>query len=256
MATKGTKKYNKGGSVLRCEPHTLELVNSNPTFRVSFEQARCIRFCEKIQGYNAHVTKEFALNFNGIQTRVADITFQVSEDTMATTTKIPVQGEKWFKYMPLDPTFYTDFLKPKYIKHRFGITIPRECILEHYESLLRVVQCYFTCEGRFDRVYLYHIRLLMHFTWKNPLNLPFYLYKSLGKMTDMVQARADQLKSSLFHFSLVKLLVVEELKKSNRDWDSFLTSTNISLDPKGDTPSSAEKVASRALSGKEQGFPE
>jgi hypothetical protein len=119
-----------------------------------------------------------------------------------------------------------------------------------------VVQCYFTCEGRFDRVYLYHIRLLMHFTGKNPLNLPFYLYKSLGKMADMVQARVDQLKSSLFHFSLVKLLVVEELKKSNRDWDSFLTSTNISLDPKGDTPSSAEKVASRVSSGKEKGSAE
>jgi hypothetical protein len=31
-------------------------------------------------------------------------------------TEIPVQGEKWFKGMPLDPVFYTDFLKPKYKK--------------------------------------------------------------------------------------------------------------------------------------------
>jgi hypothetical protein len=96
----------------------------------------------------------------------------------------------------------------------------------------------------------------MHFTGKNPLNLPFYLYKSLGKMADKVQARADQLKTSLFHFSLVKFLVVEELKKSNRDWDSFLASTNIPLDPKGDTPSSAEKVASKDSSGKEKGSAE
>jgi hypothetical protein len=84
--------------------------------------------------------------------------------------------------MPLDPVFYTDFLKPKYKKQKFGATIPRECILEHYEKFLRVVQRYFTCEGIFDRVYQYHIMLLMHFTGKNPLNLHFYLYRSLGKM--------------------------------------------------------------------------
>ena len=60
---------------MRCEPQTLELVNSDPLFRVSFEQASYIRFCEKIQGYNAQVTKEFALNFNGVQSRIVDFTF-------------------------------------------------------------------------------------------------------------------------------------------------------------------------------------
>jgi hypothetical protein len=58
---------------------------------------------------------------------------------VAGATEIPVQGEKWFKGMPLDPVFYTDFLKPKYKKQRFSATIPREFILEHYEKLLRVV---------------------------------------------------------------------------------------------------------------------
>jgi len=142
--------------------------------------------------------------------------------------------------MPLDYVFYIDFLEPKYRNHKIGATIPREYVLELYEKLLRVIQRYFTCEGRFDRVYQYHVRLLMHFTGKNPLNLPFYLYRSLGNMTDKGQARVDQLKSRFFHFSLVKILVVEELKKINRDWDSFLSSSNIPLYPKRDTPLSVE----------------
>jgi hypothetical protein len=71
-----------------------------------------------------------------------------------------------------------------------------------------------------------------------------------------VHDRVDYLKTSLFHFSLVKLLVVEELKKLNRDWDSFLASKNIPLDPKGDTPSSAKKVDSKYSSGKEKGSAE
>jgi hypothetical protein len=85
--------------------------------------------------------------------------------------------------MPLDPTFYIDFLKPKYRKKRFGTTIPRECILEHYERLLRVVQRYFTCEVIFDRLYIYHIRLLIHFTRKNeePLEFTFLLVQKFRK---------------------------------------------------------------------------
>jgi hypothetical protein len=66
-------------------------------------------------------------------------------------------------------------------------------------------------------------------------------------MADKVQARVDQLNSILFHFSLVKLLVVEELRKINRDWNSFLTSTNIPLDPKDDTPLSVERLSSNNL---------
>jgi hypothetical protein len=209
----------------------------------------CIRFCEKIQGYNQQLTKEFSLNYNGVQTTIVGVIFPVSEESIVVATKIPILGERWFKGMPLDSAFYIDFLKPKYKNQKIGATIPREYVLDPYEKLLRVIQRYFTCEGRFDRVYQYHVRLLMHFTGKNPLNLPFYLYRSLGKMADRVQARADQLKSSMFHFSLVKLLIVEELRKLNREWDSFLSSANIPLEPKRDTPLSVERV-SPSSSGK------
>jgi hypothetical protein len=75
MTNQERKKYNKGGNVLRCEPQSLELVNSNPSFRVSFEQAVYMRFYENIQIYNAQVTKDFTLNFNGVHTRIVDITF-------------------------------------------------------------------------------------------------------------------------------------------------------------------------------------
>jgi hypothetical protein len=62
------------------------------------------------------VTKEFSLNFNGVQKRIVDFTFQVLEETVVDATKIPIQGEKWFKGMPLDPILYNDFIKPKYKK--------------------------------------------------------------------------------------------------------------------------------------------
>jgi hypothetical protein len=193
MTTLQSKRKNaRSGKVMRFEPHDLKLVNADPMIRVSFEQAGCIRFCEKIQGYNAQLTKHFTLNFTGVSTTIAGITFQVSEETISAATEIPMQGEKWFKGMPLDTSCYIDFIKPEYRNRKIGASIPSEYLLEPFEKLLKIIQKYFTCEGRFDKVHQYHIRLLMHFTGRSPLNLPFFLCRSLGKMADNVQAKADQ----------------------------------------------------------------
>jgi hypothetical protein len=132
------------------------------------------------------LTKQFSLNFNGVGKIIARVTFLVSQGTISATTDIPTQGEKWFKGISLVPSFYIDFVKPKYRKQKICTTIPREYLLEPYEKILRVIHKYFTCEGRFDRVYKYHIRFLMHFTKKIPLNLPVYIYRSMGKMVDKV----------------------------------------------------------------------
>ena len=94
-------------------------------------------------------------------------------------------------------------------------------MLEYHDQLLRVIQRYFTCEAKFNKVYLYDIRLLMHFTGKKALNLPYYLCRILGMMADKVQAKSKQVEPSLFHFSLIKLLVLKELKKTNREQRFF-----------------------------------
>jgi hypothetical protein len=94
--------------------------------------------------------------------------------------------------MPLDTSCYIDFLKPEYKNQKIGANIPSEYLLEPFEKILRIIQKYFTCEGILDKVYQYQIRLLMHFIGRSPLNLPFFLYRILGRMIDSVQAKADQ----------------------------------------------------------------
>jgi hypothetical protein len=79
----------------------------------------------------------------------------------------------------------------------------------------------------------------MHFTRKKPFNLSFFLYLNLGNMVDNVQAKADQLGRNLSHFSLIKLLVVGNLRHLNMDWDSFMIVANIPKYHKGDIPLSA-----------------
>ena len=79
-------------------------------------------------------------------------------------------------------------------------------------------------------IYQYHFRLLLHFTDKQPLDLPFFLFRSLGKMVDKVQARPEGSETSIFNHGLIKLLVLEELKNMNRDWATFLFLSGYEVD--------------------------
>jgi hypothetical protein len=50
------------------------------------------------------------------------------------------------------------------------------------------------------------------------MNIPFYLFKSNGKMSDRVQAKSKEVNTSVFHSVLIKMLVMEELRKINMEW--------------------------------------
>jgi hypothetical protein len=41
-------------------------------------------------------------------------------------------------------------------------------------------------------------------------------------MSDRVQAKSNQVDTSVFDYGLIKMLVLEELKKTNIDWDVLL----------------------------------
>jgi len=83
--------------------------------------------------------------------------------------------------------------------------------------------------------------LLLHFTGKHPLDIPFYFFRSLGKMDDKVQAKPEASSTFVFHHGLIKLLVVEEMNKLNRYWLTFLFLSGYELDvatPSRKTPKS------------------
>jgi hypothetical protein len=83
---KQQKKTYKGGEIVRFEPHDMQLLNSNPIFRESFQRVGCLTFCEKLQGGHMEVAKQFSMKFDGVKTRVGPLEFQVIEKTVATTT--------------------------------------------------------------------------------------------------------------------------------------------------------------------------
>jgi hypothetical protein len=226
----------------------MKLINSKPFIKEAFQRVGCLKFCEKMQRGHPEVAKNFVLNFSGTNTKVGVMDFEIPEKSMSVATKIPDYGEKLVKAMSLNLSFSKEFLKPEYQGDNLLKGLPRIHMLEYFDKMLRVFQRYFMCEGRFNMVYQYHIVFLLHFTGKEFTNLPFYLSRSFGKMSDRVKPKSKQVDTNVFHSGLIKMIVLEELKKTNTDWDVFLVASsfqpNISHTPqsKRKTPTLVEKT--------------
>ena len=94
-------------------------------------------------------------------------------------------------------------------------SIPTTWLDENWQHLLKAILVYITCEGRYNRVMIYHFKLMNHFTGRSPLNLPFYLHKSLTKMAHQVKSQATKIAGRLSHNGLITLIVLELLQRRN-----------------------------------------
>ena len=92
-----------------------------------------------------------------------------------------------------------EFIKAKHSEIDLTNSIPRSYMKDNFSKLLLIIHKYFTCEGRYHMVYSYHLKIFLHFDGKRSLDLPFYLYRSLAKMSDKVQAKYEGNETSLFH---------------------------------------------------------
>ena len=73
-----------------------------------------------------------------------------------------------------------------------------------------------TCEGKFSVFKSYHIRLFAHFVDNRCLNFPFFFLQSLEKMSNLVRKNTLHPKSSLYHHSLIKILILDQVKEQNQ----------------------------------------
>jgi hypothetical protein len=50
-------------------------------------------------------------------------------------------------------------------------------------------------------------------------------------------AKSKHIEQNIFHFGLIKLLVLEELRKKSGEWDSFMSTIGFSLEATSSPPS-------------------
>jgi hypothetical protein len=100
--------------------------------------------------------------------------------------------------------------------------MPISQLEDEWKDLFKGIQLYITSEGRYDKLMLYHFKLLDHFTGKTLLNLPFFLHKSLTKVCKNIRVEPLSIKNTLCHFGLIKLIILEELRQIGRTWQHFI----------------------------------
>jgi hypothetical protein len=149
METPQRKKSHKGGSVIRTEPSNMHLFNVEPMVMEVFQRVGCLSFCQNMQRGHPKVARQFALHFDSIKTKVGNLEFEVSEASIAAATGIPNTSERWFESMIINASFSKDFLKPDYQTDNLSKGVPRSHLVEGFDKMLKIIQRYFTCEGRF-----------------------------------------------------------------------------------------------------------
>jgi hypothetical protein len=228
----------RSGALLKRELDNLSFLQTHPEVQRHFSNAGCIEFVERLQiGCHQSTAEAFAKTFDGNKAHVGSMEIRVDEAAIAAATSLPRTGQRWFKTTAPKNLDFRAYLKEGY-KHKAwkkGMLV--SYLEEEWQELFKGIQLYITSEGRYDKVMMYHIKLLDHFTGKTPINLPFFLHKSLTKVCKKIRAQPLSIKSTLCHFGLIKLIILEELKQQGRSWDHFLfwegfeTQTQLANEP-------------------------
>jgi hypothetical protein len=163
--------------------------------------------------------QEFTLSFDGCQAKVGDIQVEITKEFLSQETGLPLSGKKWFKNYKVEEVSWRPFFTSRKIQC-CDKGMPISLLRTRWHDLLVVLRQFINCEGRFSLIFLYHIRLLMNFI-DFQLNMPFYLLRSLYKMTK--RYKRQFLNSSLFHHRLIRMLLFHHLKLQGDDWDTFLS---------------------------------
>ena len=90
--------------------------------------------------------------------------------------------------------------------------------------MMKLIIRYFSCEGRFSCLYAYHIRLLMHFTRVRMMNIPYFMCQNIERITTLVQNKTlEQQYNSIYHYALIKIVVVHQLGLQGISWEDFIS---------------------------------
>jgi hypothetical protein len=146
----------------------------------------------------------------------------VDESFIAEVTELPWTGEKWFKATVAKNVEFCSYLKPECKDLIWKKDIHVYFVEEKWKQLLKDIMVYITYEGKYNRVMIYHFKLMNCFTGRNPLNLPYFLHISLSKMAHQVKAKPNKVVGRISHHGLIKLLVCELLQRRGKEWNYFL----------------------------------
>lgn len=195
----------KGGNVNRFKPENTRFVDARE--KLQFKSVGWYKFLQKNSGENVALAQPFSEIFDGEKVKLGRKTFNISESIIAHATQTSAIGERWFKnkMFPIEVSIY---LKPEHVNVKWNPTTHISSFKSEWRHVITTVQKYITCKGRFSSVHHYQMIFLAHILGDKPMNLPYFLYKSLLKMSQKLQKIPNYPLHNLYHRGLIKILIV------------------------------------------------
>jgi len=127
-------------------------------------------------------------NSNGENVEIGNLKFKITNESISKVMRSSYISEGFIKREPLIIAHYEKFLKPPYQMLSWSGGVLCRCLDENWYPLVTVLQRFITCVGMYAIIFLYHIRLLLHFSEKWEVKFPLFLHKHLRKMERRVQS--------------------------------------------------------------------
>jgi len=138
--------------------------------------------------YHHKLARQFVINMEDNMAQLVGINFTLSPAIIVEGTRMLDVGERWNKRLNINKKNYEPYIKAKY-HSKLGRVFPFMFLEDQYVPLMKLIIKYFTCEGRFSKIYAYHIRLLMHFTRVRMMSIPYFICKNIERMTMLAKRK-------------------------------------------------------------------
>ena len=182
-----------------------ELIEADEKVALRFKKVGWGEFFKCFDGHHAEVTKLFAMNLKDDDVQIRGFKFVINEDKITEATKLPQVGEHWFKGSKVNKKRCLSLLLPLPDNIKLKTGLPVKFLKPEWRAFYEILVMYVSCDGCFSHLHYYHLRLLLALQGCR-INLSFYLWQSLKKMSHAVQS-FDNLERSLFHHGLVKIIL-------------------------------------------------
>jgi hypothetical protein len=212
----------KASPALRSEVDGMWYFEEHPEVAECFKQVGVFSYCEKLTVFHQQVAEAFSLSYDGRVAKIGREEFFIDEASIAEYTGLSRTGSCWFKTSSPSNVEFRSYLLPVHKTLTWKKDIPMSYLELKWQTLLKAILVYITCEGRYNRVMYYHFKLLNHFTGREHLNIPYFFHRTLIKMEKQVKAQPTKVISRISHQGLITLLVKEALQRKQIEWSFFL----------------------------------
>jgi len=212
------------GMISRSEPDDCILVDASASLQLKLQQIGWLMFIKKFHGHNLEMTRQFASTFDGLRAVIGDFELIIDQQALAEATGLSNTGEQWFKGKYDKENFHWNHFFSRNSPKEFGKGLPVGLLKKKYYEFMLVIMNYITCEGAYSLLQPYHVRLLM-ISEGYTLNLPYFLLKSLKKMSKAYQRTSSP--RSLFHHGLICIVLKYQLAKHHLSWNKFLSKIQL-----------------------------